>query len=155
MDADDWLKLVEKKLDIAKYSDYEKVLFAAHWLFGTATDWWETYHNTHPNAMTINWNEFKVCFRNHYVPRDTLKLKKKEFPDLDQGSMTVNEYLIQFVQLSRYATDDVNTDEKKQDMFLKGLNDDIQFQLLNTDYPDFQHLVDKAIMIEKKLKEME
>jgi hypothetical protein len=41
--------------------------------------------------------------------------------------MTVNEYLNQFIQLSRYATDDVNTDEKKQDMFLKGLNDDIQF----------------------------
>jgi hypothetical protein len=28
-------------------------------------------------------------------------------------------------------------DEKKQDMFLKGLNDDIQFQLLNTDCADF------------------
>jgi hypothetical protein len=40
-------------------------------------------------------------------------------------------------------------------MFLKGLNDDIQFQLLNTYYPDFQHLIDKAIIIENKLKEME
>jgi hypothetical protein len=40
-------------------------------------------------------------------------------------------------------------------MFLKGLNDDIQFQLLNVDYVDFQHMVDKAIVIESKLKEME
>jgi hypothetical protein len=40
-------------------------------------------------------------------------------------------------------------------MFLEGLNDDIQFQLLNTDYADFQHMVDKAIVIESKLKEME
>jgi hypothetical protein len=40
-------------------------------------------------------------------------------------------------------------------MFLKGLNDEIQFELLNTDYPDFQHLVDKAVIIENKLKEME
>jgi hypothetical protein len=71
------------------------------------------------------------------VPRDTLKLKKMEFFELTQGSMTVNEYLNQFIQLSRYATDDINTDEKKQDMFLKGLNDEIQFQLLNTDYQDF------------------
>jgi hypothetical protein len=88
------------------------------------------------------------------MPRDTLKLKKKEPFDLNQGSMTVNEYLNQFIQLSRYATDDINTDEKK-DTFLKGLNDEIQFQLLNTDYPDFQHLVDKAIIIKNKLKEME
>jgi hypothetical protein len=40
-------------------------------------------------------------------------------------------------------------------MFLNGLNDDIQFQLLNTDNADFQHLVDKAIVIENKIKEME
>jgi hypothetical protein len=85
----------------------------------------------------------------------TMKLKKKEFTDLKQGGMTVNEYLNSFIQLSRYATEDINTNKKKQDMFLEGLNDDIQFQLLNTDYTNFQHMVDKAIVIESKLKEME
>jgi hypothetical protein len=39
-------------------------------------------------------------------------------------------------------------------MFLNGLNDDIQFYLLNTDYADFQHMVDKANVIENKIKEM-
>jgi hypothetical protein len=66
-----------------------------------------------------------------------LKLKKKEFSELQQGGMTVNEYLNKFTQLSRYASDDVNTDEKKHDTFLNGLNDEIQFQLLNIDYKDF------------------
>jgi hypothetical protein len=81
-----------------------------------------------------------------------MKLKRNEFADLKQGSMTVNEYLNSFIQLPRYAPDDINTDEKKQDVFLSGLNDDIQFQLLNT---DFQHMVDKAIVIENKIREME
>jgi hypothetical protein len=40
-------------------------------------------------------------------------------------------------------------------VFLNGLNDDIQFKLLNMDYTDFQHLVDKAIVIENKIKEMD
>jgi hypothetical protein len=71
------------------------------------------------------------------MPHGTLKLKKKEFSELDQGNMKVNEYLNQFIQLSRYAIDDVNTNEKKQDTFLKGLEAEIQFQLLNTDYLDF------------------
>jgi hypothetical protein len=84
-----------------------------------------------------------------------MKLKKNEFADLKQGGMTVNEYLNSFIQLSVYAPDDINMDEKKQEMFLIGLNDDIQFQLLNTDYADFQHMVDKAIVIENKIKEME
>jgi hypothetical protein len=46
-------------------------------------------------------------------------------------------------------------DEKKQDVFLNMLNDDIQFQLVNTDYADFQHMVDKAIVVENKIREME
>jgi hypothetical protein len=57
--------------------------------------------------------------------------------------------------LFRYATEDINTNKKKQNMFLEGLNNDIQFQLLYTDYADFQHMVDKAIVIERKLNEME
>jgi hypothetical protein len=113
MDAEDWLKGVEKKLVIAQCSDHEKVLFAAHQLYGTATNWWETYCNIHVDIDTITWNEFKARFCTHYVPRGTMKLKRKEFADLKQGGMTVNEYLNSFIQLSRYAPDDINTDEKK------------------------------------------
>jgi hypothetical protein len=36
MDAEDWFKGVEKKLVIAQCTDREKVLFAAHQLYGTA-----------------------------------------------------------------------------------------------------------------------
>jgi hypothetical protein len=32
------------------------------------------------------------------VPRGTMKLKRKEFADLKQGGMTVNEYLNSFIQ---------------------------------------------------------
>jgi hypothetical protein len=155
MDAEDWLKGVEKKLVIAQCTDHEKVLFVAHQLYGTAANWWEMYCSTHANINTITWIEFKAHFRTHYVPRGTMKLKRKEFADLKQGGMTVNEYLNSFIQLLRYAPDDVSTDEKKHDMFLNVLNDDIQFQLLNTDCTDFQHMVDKAIVVENKIREME
>jgi hypothetical protein len=82
MEADDFLKSIEKKLEIAQCNDHEKVLFAAHQLFRTVVDWGETYRNSHPNLRAITWNEFKARFRTHYVPRGRLKLKKKEFSDL-------------------------------------------------------------------------
>jgi hypothetical protein len=82
MEANDWLKGVEKKLVIAQCTDREKVLFATHWLFGTAANWWETYCSTHADVDSITLNEFKAHFRNHYVPRGTMMLKKKEFADL-------------------------------------------------------------------------
>jgi hypothetical protein len=155
MEAKDWLKSIEKKLEIAQCTDQEKVPFPAHQLFGTSAEWWETYCNSHQNVGTITWNEFKAQFRTHYIPHGTLKLKKKEFSELQQDGMTVNEYLNKFTQMSRYAPDEVNTDEKKQDAFLNGLNDKIQFQLLNTDYEDFQKMVDKAIIVKNMIKEME
>jgi hypothetical protein len=42
------------------------------------------------------WNEFQAHFCTHYVPDGTMKLKK-EFADLKQGSMSVNEYLNSFI----------------------------------------------------------
>jgi hypothetical protein len=112
MEAEDWLRSIEKKLEIAQCTDWEKVLFAMHQLFGTAADWWETYRNSHSNVGAITWNEFKTQFRTHYVPRGTLKLKK-EFSELQQGGMNVHEYLNRFTQMSRYVPNDVNIVEKK------------------------------------------
>jgi hypothetical protein len=76
MEAEDWLKGVEKKLVITRYTDHEKVLFAAHQLYGMTANWWETYCNTHASIDTITWNKFKAHFHTHYVPHNTMKLKK-------------------------------------------------------------------------------
>jgi hypothetical protein len=62
-----------------------------------------------------------MAFRSHHVSQGVIKLKKTEFQDLKQGSMTVSEYVTRFTQLSRYAPNDVDTDEKKQECFLNGL----------------------------------
>jgi hypothetical protein len=43
--------------------------------------------------------------------------------------MSVNEYLDKFTQLSRYAPDDVNTDPKRQERFLDGLIEPLNYQL--------------------------
>jgi hypothetical protein len=37
--------------------------------------------------------------------------------------MSVNEYVTKFTQLSHYAWHEVDTDEKKQECFLNGLNE--------------------------------
>jgi hypothetical protein len=70
-----------------------------------------------------------MAFRSHHVPQGVIKLKKKEFQDLKQGSMTVSEYVTHFTQLSRYAPNDVNTDEKKQECFLNVLDDGLAYTL--------------------------
>jgi hypothetical protein len=60
----------------------------------------------------ISRQEFKTAFHAHHVPQGVIKLKK-EFQDLKQESMTVSEYVTHFTQFSRYAPNDVDTDQKK------------------------------------------
>jgi hypothetical protein len=84
-----------------------------------------------------------------------MKLKKKQFEDLKQGLMSVNAYVTQFTQLSRYALDDVDTDEKKQAWFLNGLNDGLAYALEARDFINFQDMVDKALVLENRRGIME
>jgi hypothetical protein len=84
-----------------------------------------------------------------------IKLQKKEFQDLKQGSMSVNEYVTKFTQLSRYAPHEVDTDEKKQECFLNGLNDGLAYVLEARDFENFQGMVNKALVLENHKGVME
>jgi hypothetical protein len=128
MDADDWLKSIEKKLQVVQCNNHEKVLLASHQLFDPAVDWWDAYVKAHEEPESINWPEFRSAFCANHVPQGVIKLKK-EFQDLKQGSMSVNEYVTKFTQQSRYAPHEVNTDEKKHECFLNGMNDGLAYAL--------------------------
>jgi hypothetical protein len=79
-----------------------------------------------------------------------IKLKKKEFQDLKQGSMFVNEYVTKFTQLSHYAPHEVDTDEKKHECFLNGLNDGLAYALESRDFENFQGMVNKTLVLENR-----
>jgi hypothetical protein len=49
----------------------------------------------------------------------------------------------------------VDTNEKKQDWFLNGLNDDLAYALEAHDFVKFQAMVDKALVLENQRGIME
>jgi hypothetical protein len=69
--------------------------------------------------------------------------------------MSVIEYRDKFIELSRYAPEDVAEDEKKQELFMEGLAEPLQYQLIPHTFPSFQMLLDKAIGLEYTRKELE
>jgi len=69
--------------------------------------------------------------------------------------MTVTEYRDHFLQLARYAPAEVADDREKQENFMEGLEDYIQYALLNLRFDDFNNLVDSALNTERKHREME
>jgi hypothetical protein len=62
--------------------------------------------------------------------------------------MTVNKYVTNFTQLSRYVPSEVDTDESKQDYFLNGMNDGLAYALEARDFENFQVMVNKALVLE-------
>ena len=64
------------------------------------------------------------------------------------------EYRDKFIELSRYAPEDVADDEKKQELFMEGLAGPLQYQLMSHTFPSFQKLLDKAIGLEYKRREL-
>jgi hypothetical protein len=52
-----------------------------------------------------------------------------------------------FTQLSLYAPHEVDTNEKKQECFLNGLNDGLAYALEACDFENFQAMVNKALVL--------
>jgi hypothetical protein len=74
IDADGWLKSVEKKLQVVQCNNREKVLLASHQLSGPTADWWDAYVEAHEEPENINWPEFRAIFHAHHVPQGVIKL---------------------------------------------------------------------------------
>jgi hypothetical protein len=75
-------------------------------------------------------------------------VKGTELPTSYIHIMSVKEYVTKFTQLSLYAPHEVDTDEKKQDCFLNGLNDGLAYALEAQDFENFQGMVNKALLLE-------
>jgi hypothetical protein len=113
LDVNDWLKVISKKLDITQCNDRE-VLYASGRLEGVVSDWWDAFTAARADVDAITWQEFLENFRAHHIPSGIMKVKKKELLSLTQGALSVSEYRDRFTQLSRYAPEEVDIDEKRQ-----------------------------------------
>jgi hypothetical protein len=99
-----------------------------------------------------HWDEFKLAFREHYVPEGVLHMKQEEFIRLKHGGDTVIQYLNKFNHLSQYAIDQVNTDlkKKKKNCFMRGLNDRLQRKMATCLDLTYNRAVSMALAVEAK-----
>jgi hypothetical protein len=71
--------------------------------------------------------------------------KHTEFMKLTQGTKRLNEYLQAFNNLSRYATEFVDTDANKIDSFKRGLGPKLMKTLGNSKCATFNEFVSDAL----------
>jgi hypothetical protein len=137
MDAEDWLLDTERKLNTMNCNDGEKIRYATHLLCGPAAAWWDNIVAIHPPGRVFTWDEFKKKFREAKVPKSIMELKRREFDNLEQKDKTIMRYVKEFTLLSCYASDVVNTDEKRKKWFMRGLHPMAKMQLRMLKAADF------------------
>jgi hypothetical protein len=103
-----------------------------------------------PVGHQVTWDEFKLAFREHYIPEGVLHMKQEEFIRLKQGADTVMQYLNKFNHLSQYAIDQVNIDLKKKNCFMRGLNDRLQRKMATCLDLTYNRAVSTALAVEAK-----
>jgi hypothetical protein len=133
-------------------TEYQKTLYVAQQLRGSAGAWWATYCAALPTDHHIPWDEFSTAFHAHHLSVGPLYTNLKEFLDLEQGNHIMFDYTRQFNTLAHYMSYHVDTDEKKANLYRAGLTIHLQERLGMFTSLSYNELASNTIYEETQMK---
>ena len=120
VEAQAWIRSCERIFRGLNLDDQQKRFLASWQLQEGALIWWETMIQEEPKE-NFSWGRFKEVFEERYMPSAGLSRMYQEFLELKQGSMSFEEYVNKFNELSRFGPELVNTPLKKNEKFIRRL----------------------------------
>ncbi|KAF5458851.1 hypothetical protein F2P56_022851 [Juglans regia] len=152
--AEDWIQDIEEILHILNCTDKQKVLYSTFKLTGEAKRWWisERTIREADGRGVVSWLHFKQIFFDRFFPTSIRDTRAKDFADLVQGTMTVQQYVARYIELSCFALYLIPDVEKKTRKFEEGLNNHIYERVAALQIQNFSELVDKATIVKRGLK---
>ncbi|XP_031277403.1 uncharacterized protein LOC116135829 [Pistacia vera] len=125
INADSWMDQLEQVFGMMECTDDQKLRFATFLLKGRARHWWRS------------------------------DVKQSEFIRLTQGNMSMEEYLIKFIKLSRFAPLIVRNERAKCKRFEEGLRGSIRTIVASHCCTEFGKLTEIAMRTESNLGEFD
>ena len=86
-----------------------------------------------------------------YIPTSSWHAKAQEFLELKQGTMTVLEYVVKFIELAHFTDDYVATDMAKVRKFEDGLKLSIRGKIVGLFLQDMDLMVKPTMAIEREV----
>ncbi|XP_073049514.1 uncharacterized protein [Primulina eburnea] len=99
--------------------------------------------------------EFKDLFYDKYFPRDVQSQKVKEFLELKQGNMSMQEYILKFEEGCQFAPYLASNDIEKGENFLRGVRAEIKRDVQMSKAASYKEIIEKARMAEQDEKKFE
>ncbi|XP_042015919.1 uncharacterized protein LOC121763888 [Salvia splendens] len=155
--AEAWVRDIERIFEFMGCTDRERLACVTYQLTGPADFWWETKKRTMDPARreALTWEDFKEEVYNKYVPESYRRAKVVEFHTLKQGSMTVTEYDRALCEMTRYAPELVDTDEKMAAKFRSGLRTEIRVAVASRRGIPYSEVLGCALDVEEALPKNE
>ncbi|XP_040996074.1 uncharacterized protein LOC121242247 [Juglans microcarpa x Juglans regia] len=157
MDADSWIERLEQIFEALFCTDDQKVIYAAYNLIDLANNWWKSTRTLLQNELgegvPITWERFKEVFLDRFFPQSLRESRARQFIDLTQGTMTVEQVTTKFTELSHYANYLIPDEEKKAKKFERGLDWRIRDRVRALKIIIFSELVNRATIVEEVILE--
>ena len=104
---------------------------------------------------TLTWEEFKELFLKKPFPEGVRDAKLEEFLSLVQKEKSVMAYEVKFAELSRFALALTEDEAMKTKRCIKGLRPYIRSKLVPLSLRSYSEAVDRAILVEEEMKDIE
>ena len=148
MVVDHCFRQIEKVLEAMEItSDALRIRLAAFQLEGESQVWWD-WAKTSREVEAMTWVEFHRLFMSKYFPT-----KAQEFLELEQGTMTVIEYVAIFTELACFGDAYVATDMAKVRRFENGLKLSIRGKIVGLHLQDMDSMVRTTLVIEREMED--
>ncbi|XP_057796061.1 uncharacterized protein LOC131012160 [Salvia miltiorrhiza] len=149
-EAEIWVRAMERIFNFLRCTDEERLSCVSFQLTGSADFWWEARRKilTPEQWASYTWEDFKTGLYDKYIPKSYRKKKEAEFYELKQGKKSVVEYDKEFCNLSRFAPQQVDTEEKMAEKFCAGLRYEIKMALASHGGLSYTESLNRALDIE-------
>ena len=114
--------------------------------------WWN-WAKTSRDIEVMTWAEFHDLFMGKYFPATARHAKAQEFLELNQGAMTVIDYVARFTELACFVDDYVATNVAKVRRFENGLKLSIQGRIVRLRLQDMDSMVGTTLTIEREIED--
>ncbi|XP_015060212.1 uncharacterized protein LOC107006078 [Solanum pennellii] len=125
-DPQEFVDEVHKILCAMGVDEEAKAELSAYQLKDVAQVWYQMWAAGRARGdVPITWDVLKTPFLKRFFPREQRESKVEEFINLRQLGMSVKEYSLTFVKVSKYASSLVVNNKDEMSRFVTGVSEDL------------------------------
>ncbi|KAF3787666.1 hypothetical protein EJ110_NYTH22551 [Nymphaea thermarum] len=148
--AEEWIEEIERIFEVLEVPGGNKVNFGSYMLKGDAKRWWKSTREIQfVDQQTISWRQFRDSFFSTYFPVQARNKKMREFLDLQQNHLSLEEYVAKYRHLKAYCPHLYTTAEARADKFIYGLRDGLRGRVMSSS----PHNLDETVTMARHMEE--